>query len=127
MYWNYLMFVGFALRVYYHIVSDDYPFAWNLKSKDGERIPNVEGRKNIKLSTFSLFLVVVFWFIAFFLHNINNTETDLELIILAVSYIVIGWAIDSLFLFVADMWEKVLKSRITAISGVLNKNNAEEK
>lgn len=121
MQWNYLMFVGLALRIYYHIVSADYPFQWNKRNMDGVIFPDVEGRKNIKLSTFSLFLVIVFWYIAFFLHNINSPDTDLELIIVAISYVVIGWAIDSLFLFVADMWEKLMKSKITQISEVLDK------
>jgi heme/copper-type cytochrome/quinol oxidase subunit 4 len=100
--WNILLVIGFALRIYYHIVSEDYPFGFT----------SAEAKKNLKLSTFSFLLVAIAWYLSYFLHFDDHITDGWKLVGLWVLYVVIGWAIDSLFLFVMDMGERVIKKWI---------------
>ena len=100
--WNILLFVGIALRFYYHIIKFNYPF--NFKT--------LEGKQNIGKTSFSLILVFVTWYLCFFLHFDDYIVDGWKLVGLWVLYVVIGWSIDSLFLFLMEIGERAIKKLI---------------
>lgn len=105
--WNILLFIGLGLRIFYHTISTDYPFSFKTP----------EGKKNIGLTAFSGVLVFITWYLCFYLHFDDHIQDGWKLIGLWTLYVIIGWAIDSLFLFVMDLGEKVIKKWIGSKAG----------
>lgn len=116
--WNILLFAGLGLRIFYHISSEDYPYnLWNkipTAAYDDEKKKFKEGWKNVKQTMFSFILVLITWFLCYYLHFDDTITDGWKLIGLWVLYVTIGWAIDSIFLFLMDMGEKYIMRKIGA-------------
>lgn len=100
-YLPWLMWVGFALRMFWHNINKDYPF---------NRSTEV-GVKNIKLAVFSALVNAVFFM--FFLtikmddsFDTSNWTGILLLIVFIVFYLGWGWFSDVLFLKLMSKFEK---------------------
>jgi hypothetical protein len=103
------MWVGFALRIFKHIIDKDFPYTFKTDV----------GKTNIQRTVFNGFIVGIFFVFAFFIKaddkiDTSNIEGVITLISWIGAYLFWGWGIDSVFLWIMGKSEKTIKDKIVS-------------
>jgi len=105
--WNFLIIVGFILRVIYHLLNEKYPFS----SK------TAEGWVNIKTTISSALFIGLFYFLSFYYHADDKYQDGWQLVTVWGTYLAIGWAIDSVWQAFINFFTQKILSRFSKKEG----------
>lgn len=101
--WNFVLLIGFFLRIVYHLTNESYPFS----------LKTPEGRSNLKKQIFSTLVILAVYFGSFYYHADDKYQDGYQLIVLWGIYLAVGWAIDSVFLAFVTFFEQKILTRFT--------------